>query len=177
MLITELTVKKEQQHHLDKKLNMMKIFVGLYAFIAVLSMIYLIYCGVSGITETNSYLFGGFSLAGTVLYGIVLILEYRAYAGVNQTITSTGEGVIRTNYNVNLKRKLSGNTIVNWIAFAIVAVCAVIVAVVQIISFKVVELGNLLICLTLMVVMLYQSINATINDKLYQDCILGNDKK
>lgn len=176
MLITELTVKKEQQHYLDKKLKAIKIFIGLYAFVAILAIAYLIYCGVSGITETNSYLFGGFSLAGTVLYGIILILEYRAYAGVNSNINATGEGVIRANYNINLKRKIGGNTIVNWIAFGIVAVCTVVIAVVQIISFKVVDLGNLLICLTLMVVMLYQSINATISDKLYQDCILGDKK-
>ncbi len=32
MLITELTVKKDQQHYLEKKLNTIKIFIGLYAF-------------------------------------------------------------------------------------------------------------------------------------------------
>ena len=177
MLITELTVKKDQQHYLEKKLNTIKIFIGLYAFVAILSIAFLIYAGVSGITDTNPYLFGGFALAGTILYGVILVLEYRAYSGVNSNITSNGEGVIRTNYNVNLKRKLSGNTIVNWIAFGIVLVCVVTIVIAQIISFNAVDLGNLLICVALSVIMLYQSINETINDKLYQECILGKDNK
>lgn len=174
MLITEVTLKKEQQHFLTSKLKLIKIFVYLYAVLAVLATAFIIYCGVSKLTELTVFLYSGISLAGAIGYTVVLILEFKAFADVNADIEKNGQGVMRMNYSINLKRKISGNIIVNWVAFAIVAVCCVIITVVEFISFTVPILASLLICVSLLVMLLYQSINTTIMDRLYQNCVFGN---
>ena len=177
MFITEVTVKKEQQKYIEKKLLNVKVFVALNILIALAAIAYLIYICVNKVEGYTPYLFSSLAIVGAIIYCVVLWFEYRIASVVNYEINKDGEGVLRANFNVNLKQKRNGNTIVNWVAFGIVLVCEVAIAIVQIVRFDVTTFANLIVCGVLLIELLYQALTESNNDKLYHECILGKDKQ
>ena len=173
MLITEVTLKKEQLTQVEKKLNLCKLFFGLFSCTTLVSLAHLIYCIVTHVSGYDSYLFSGGALLGSVAYLVVTGLDYRHFGLLYGDIVANGEAVLRSYFNVNLKRKTSGSVFVNWTCFVIVLVCLVIVTATQIISFNPAGLSSVVLCLTFLVVTLYLSLNATIIDRLYKECVLG----
>ena len=176
MFITEVTVKKDQIRYIEKKLNATKVVVALNIVLTILAAAHILYCAFNKVVDYNPYLMSGFSLVASVLYIVISIFEYRRFFRVYTEINTKGETILNTNFNVNLRRKTNGNTVLNWVCFGIVMACVLVIAVVQCISFNPVELSNLILSLVLAAMLLNQSINTTIYDKLYHECIVGKKK-